>query len=511
MNQPPANQPVPLSKATSKPHHPLVWDRILRVSVSLALIGGAGMLLRWSARPEPPQKPPSGPIRPIVETAPALEHSGEFIFEADGEVVPYREIEIAAEVGGRVIHKAPACRAGYSVAAGELLFQLDPRDYDLEIRRLQAELEQAESAIDELEVEESNLAGRIQLAQEDLEIRRRELKRLETAESMVFSKQEIDAARRSELQARDLLQTQQDQLRTLATRRRRTEGGRELVQAMLDRSRLERSRCDVKAPIDGVVTAEQVEQDGFVQKGGVLVSIRDTSRMEVECSLRMRQLSWLWGDPEPADQLRDEPPNPDTADPGKDSPVTSQVAAAASHPEGGGLPLPEVSDTVGSQVYDLPPARATVIFELDGVSYAWHGRLSRLAEGSVDPQTRMIPSIVEVASPRQVFVLGEARRATEAPRTLLSGMFVKVRFHAHPRRPLVRLPVEAVGPGGQVWSVREGRLHRVRALVVHADESRVLAEAQADLGPGELVVVSPMTQPFEGAEVQFADLDEARR
>ena len=62
--------------------------------------------------------------------------------DADGIVVPYREIEISAEVAGRITKREEVCRAGNYVEKDQLLVEIDPRDYTLEVDRLKAELRQ---------------------------------------------------------------------------------------------------------------------------------------------------------------------------------------------------------------------------------------------------------------------------------------------------------------------------------------------------------------------------------
>ncbi len=65
-------------------------------------------------------------------------------------MIPFREVNVAAEVSGRVTYKAPGCRAGAPVREGDLLFRIDDREYQLEIKRLEESVEQAEGARDEL-------------------------------------------------------------------------------------------------------------------------------------------------------------------------------------------------------------------------------------------------------------------------------------------------------------------------------------------------------------------------
>ncbi len=100
--------------------------RILLPLVILALGVGAFMFLR--TRGEVPVRPPQQTRAPEVGTAPVAVHNEALTMEVDGQVVPYREINLSAEVTGRVVHKAEVCRAGRFVRQCVLLMRLPPRD-----------------------------------------------------------------------------------------------------------------------------------------------------------------------------------------------------------------------------------------------------------------------------------------------------------------------------------------------------------------------------------------------
>jgi len=60
---------------------------------------------------------------------------------------------IIPQVAGRVVVVSPSFRPGSSVARGEVLFQIDPSDYELAIARTLAEIEVARSELTRLEAE----------------------------------------------------------------------------------------------------------------------------------------------------------------------------------------------------------------------------------------------------------------------------------------------------------------------------------------------------------------------
>ena len=133
-------------------------------------------------------------------------------------VVPYREIQIAAEVAGRIIEKNPEVRSGTLVKKGQLLFRIDPRDYELEIQRLTQLKEQEYSTLRELEQDVDNAQRMLKLSNEEMQLAEAELQRFQALPKGISSHTELDGARRLRLTAANQRTTVQNQLQSLQTR-----------------------------------------------------------------------------------------------------------------------------------------------------------------------------------------------------------------------------------------------------------------------------------------------------
>ncbi len=208
---------------------------ILRIMLPvLVLAAGVGGFLALSSLGRMPTRthPRSPPPPPLVETVSVENYDQGIDIETDGLVVPYREINVSAEVAGRIKFKADICRAGNYVREGTLLLEIDPIDYELEVRRLTKEWEQAKVMSGELDVEAANTEELISLADEEVKLQRRELERLRSLSGNRFvSDSKVDEAARGELTARNALMRLRSQLRLLTTRRARLIQGQELVAA----------------------------------------------------------------------------------------------------------------------------------------------------------------------------------------------------------------------------------------------------------------------------------------
>ncbi|MFM9025194.1 MAG: efflux RND transporter periplasmic adaptor subunit [Planctomycetaceae bacterium] len=432
----------------------------------LAILGGGiAAFMLMGRQPPPARKAAAAPAAVPVTTAAVEPVTDGVVIEADGVVVPLREVTLAAEVAGRVSRKSEVCNEGQFVTAGTLLFEIDPRDYELDVSRLERELVQAGIAITEVEEELVQNAASLDLARRQVELARREAARLGSLKAdRVVTESEHDRSLREELTAANALTMLEGQRRVLDKRRNRLVEAQALAATMLEKAKLDLSRTRITAPIDGIIVEDKVEQDSFVAKGAALVTIEDTGAAEVRASLAMEDVARIWG---------------------------ARRAVAD-------------GERVAHEQIDLP---ASVVYSIGDAVYQWEGVLSRQEGRGLDERTRTLPCRVLVADPRGVKALDRYGVALPqlpagAPRSLLRGMFVEVRVHVDPEEPLVSIPEDAQRPSGDVWVMRDGRLVVVRPRVAHAASGRLFFEAATSgLFAGDRVITSQISHPHDGMAV----------
>jgi multidrug efflux pump subunit AcrA (membrane-fusion protein) len=356
------------------------------------------------------------------------------------------------------------------VAAGTLLLEIDPRDYELEVERLLREVAQAGFYIDEVEEELLQNDESISLAQRQVELSQREVTRLETLKAnRVITESEHDRALRDELTAINTLTQLKGQQRVLEKRKNRLAEGRLLAETQLEKVRIDLARTRIVAPFDGVIVSDPVEQDSYVAKGTLLVTIEDTSAAEVRTNLRMDEVARVWGS------------------------VSSQTTAQPLQSRGG--------------AYDLPDVPAKVVFELGDRQFQWEGVLSRQEGGGLDARTRTLPCRVLVPDPGSVTALDRYGQPLPqlplgSPTSLLRGMFVQVEVLVEAPRKMLAVPIDAVRPSGDIWLLRNEELVIVRPTRMHATDDAVLYSAEdAGLLPGDRVIVSQLANPYDGMAV----------
>jgi RND family efflux transporter MFP subunit len=101
------------------------------------------------------------PRPPLVRTVEARPEPMTLFISAQGTVVPRTESDLVAEVSGRITSVSPRLAPGGFIEAGEVLVQIDSRDYEVAVRRAEAAVGRADS---ELDLARSRLERRENLA-----------------------------------------------------------------------------------------------------------------------------------------------------------------------------------------------------------------------------------------------------------------------------------------------------------------------------------------------------------
>ncbi|QEG21740.1 efflux RND transporter periplasmic adaptor subunit [Mariniblastus fucicola] len=441
---------------------------LMRYGLSLLILLGAaagcyGLILL--AKPTESQDPTA--LVPQVVLQKVDQYAGGIDLLVSGTVVPHREINVAAEVNGRVLKKYPECLAGNFVKKGTPLIQIDPEGYELELATIRAELVQADRRLDEIDRQISGERRNLQIAEQDYTIQNREYDRSKRLGSAI-SPSELDQARSSVNAAQAQVTARTNAIESLIASRETQVAAKSFTQQRLNRAELELRRTKIVAPADGVIVAESVQQDAFVRQGELVVQFENTEVSEVRCNLTTTDLDWIR--------------------------MNSKDKEAA------------------QSIYQLPRTEVQ-IYDASEPDVVWSGVLERFSGIGRDPVTKTTPCRIIVSKP--------VIQAKTGPRALVRGMYVKCRIEVQTSsadlgNDLLTFSERALQPNGDVWFVRGNSLMRSSVEVVDRSEwendetgkmevNIVARVKEGDLKPGDAVVVSPLAQPTVGAEVLIAD------
>jgi RND family efflux transporter MFP subunit len=215
----------------------------------LILIGSlAAAASMFVLRPEPASRPPASQV-PFALTAPVEAAEGGIPVYAAGTVQPRAEVDVTAEVSGKVVWVEPAFQSSGRVRKGQPLFRIEDTDY----------------------------VGRVQQARASVALQRVELLKVEEEAAVARSqyerfreRQESDASSN----APSPLALWEPQLQ--AARRALERDG-----AVLREAALNLARTEILAPFDGIVRSESVDVGQYVAAGQSVGRLYASNSVEV--------------------------------------------------------------------------------------------------------------------------------------------------------------------------------------------------------------------------------------
>ena len=227
------------------------------------LVGAAAImfvLYAFAPQAETSEPPPQSPR---VSTTPVEVRAGSLLVRGTGTVQPAREIQLTAEVGGRLADVSDALVSGGRFAAGETLARIDPSDYRSALKQAEAQVTQAKFQL--LQAREE--AGAARADYERVRERAGAAPAPDSTELGRFVFNEPQVA-----QAEANLQSAKASLETA-------------------RTNLERTRLQV--PFDGMVRQKQADLGAYLAPGTPVATVYGTEAAEIVVSLPTRKAALI--------------------------------------------------------------------------------------------------------------------------------------------------------------------------------------------------------------------------
>ncbi len=228
---------------------------LLRVILCLLIIGaGIGGFLGLKKMKKPPteKKVVEHPLPVEVVRVQPLDFPVNI--RGYGDVVSRNTVTLSAEVSGRITFKRDLLLAGRMVDKGEVLFEIDRQDFQLDL-----------ATADSL----------LKILTRDHEIARAELERV----SSLYRKNKVGSLSAVE-KAESAVNSISNQMQQIRQSR--------------ERAKLKLARCVIRAPFTGRVSAVEVDQDEYVNPGRKMITLVDDASLEVVVPLDSRDAAnWL--------------------------------------------------------------------------------------------------------------------------------------------------------------------------------------------------------------------------
>ena len=232
-------------------------------------------------RPEPEKKEEED-LAPLVQVVPVDIRSGRLTIGGAGTVRAREEVNLAAEVAGKLVYVNPNLREGQTIGNGAVLFRIDPTDYRNAVQSARADI--AARQVDVLQAREEMAIARAELAQF-------EQRSVQPGAKLYAGVDENDYAAKilppeslvRESSGQTAGTNSNNQPNRLATREpqlRSARAGLQRAQAQLADANSALRRTTVRAPFAGIVRSEEIAKGSYVAPGQNLGSIVNSNSFE---------------------------------------------------------------------------------------------------------------------------------------------------------------------------------------------------------------------------------------
>lgn len=232
----------------------LAIKRFIFLVLPVLVIGGgvAGTIAMGNLSPEPEEKADVIEALPVL-TAYGVSEPVQLRVLSQGEVTARSEVDLAAQISGRLAYVSPKFLPGGRFTKGEMLFRLEDREFQLRIVQAESVVAEARTAL----IRETSEANQALADAEELGV--------ETVSDFAMRRPQMAQA----------------EARLAST------------EAALAEARLQLERTTIRAPFDGRVRSKAVDVGAYITPGMALGNIYSTDKVDVPIPLTDKDIAAL--------------------------------------------------------------------------------------------------------------------------------------------------------------------------------------------------------------------------
>ncbi|BBM87869.1 efflux RND transporter periplasmic adaptor subunit [Candidatus Uabimicrobium amorphum] len=396
--------------------------------------------------------------RKVVKTIPVTTSVVVPRIKSYGYAQPSRTWVGMSQVSGEVIYVHEKLKKGEIVHKGTVVVKIDPREYEINITKLNANSDRIDAQLEELRVSMENNKALLKIEQQSLEWNKREVERQKKLmRNNVAAQSTYEAQLRNFLAQKHRVRSLQNSLNLVPTQKKMLLTQKQEIAAQLQSAVRKLRYTKIRAPFTGLVTEVTVTQNQVAASGQVLLRVDDISVMEIEAQF-WKKLDHLLPKNEKrilGKKLRENP-----------------------------------------QLLKQMGVQAKITWEGNGRRLIWHGDFVRFRD-DIDPQTRSFGMVFAVYNTPQEDVPIDKRQF------MVKGMFCEVVILGKKRAALC-IPRHAMHSGNTVYFVDNNS--RLQKRAIHVDfwqDNMAIIENLPNEYPK--IIVSPVVPAVNNLHVMEGD------
>ena len=440
----------------SKEEHRPKKHVMIRIGICvLILVSGWVGMNGLASLKEPPAeaKTEERPIK--VKTTTAQPRDYPVIISGYGEAKALTVVTVAPEVLGRVVYTHPKLKTGQIIPSGDILFRVDPSDYEAGLLEARAGVTQWQATVARLKKQYAIDSKRLKTLERSAQLAKSEFERIKRLfkADRVGTRSGIDQAERAYNSALDQADQISQAVSLYPLQIREAESSLASTRARLSVAETNLSRCTITSPFIARIQSVTVETGQYVSPGQNVLTLVDDTVLEIHVSLDSRDARhWLQFEP--------------------------------------------VSDRQPTAWFgNLKPVECTIRWTEDKAASGWIGMLNRVVK--FDQQTRTLTVAVRVNAQ-------SARGDGHLSLPLVEGMFCTVDIPGRTMRAVYRLPRQAVTFENKAYLVNADNRLKTVDVRVERIEGEYVYVGQG-INPGDTVILTRLIDPLENALLEIAD------
>jgi RND family efflux transporter MFP subunit len=408
------------------------------------------------------KKPPAEALyeeRPIqVEAMEAISTDIPVIITGYGQVQPLDEVFISSEIPGIILSIHPRLVTGEIIPEGDLLFEINPADYEAALQDAKALVNRWNQQILFLEKKSSLDEQRLKSLDRNQKLAHEQYERLRKLfeQEQVGTRSNVDSAEQAYNTARDQADQMAQAVALYPIQIKEAKSSLDSAMASLSIAETNLKRSRVYAPFKGRIKDVSVKPGQYVVPGSPILTFADDSVLEIQVPVDSRDArQWL------------------------------RFNNSSAHKD--------IAWFSG-----LEPVLTEIRWTEDPSGHKWVGNLHRVVK--FDQQTRTVHLAIRVKAPQSVSV-------KENGLPLVEGMFCSVAIPGRVLNNVYMIPRWAVGFDNTIFVSIDNRLKTIPVEVVRVQGETALITS--GINSGDIVITTRMVNPLENSLLNITLLKRA--
>jgi RND family efflux transporter MFP subunit len=375
-----------------------------------------------------------------------------------GQVSPLDIVPISPEIPGLILRVHPRLEAGEIIPEGDLLFEVNPADYEAALRDAKALVDRWNQQILFLEKKSALDGKRLNSLNRNQKLAREEYERLRKLfeQEQVGTRSNVDSAEQAFNITRDLADQLAQAVALYPIQIREAKSSLESALAAMSIAETNLKRCRVYAPFKGRIKDVSLKPGQYVMPGSPIVTLADDSVLEIQVPVDSRDArQWLRFDK-------------------------------------------NVSNEDIAWFSGLEPVLCDIMWTEDTTGHKWTGNLHRVVR--FDQETRTIHLAIRVSASQSLSV-------GENGLPLVEGMFCSVAIPGKVLKNVFAIPRWAISFEKTLYVSIDNRLKTIPVEVARVQGETALVKS--GIKPGDIVITTRLVNPLENSLLNITQLKKA--